>query len=99
VSAPDLTRFVALVNARSDIQERLRQCLYPEDIIELALEFGYIINYMDLRLGVGDPENACNHWPWSSEDSQARRLFFLQEPKAPSSKIYIFPSQPRADTD
>lgn len=79
MSFSELHGFVSHVRRVEALQLKLRQCVDPWEIIELAHAEGYFLSFNDLRFDSEELEGACEHWPWSGFDSQARRRFFLDD--------------------
>ncbi|QNI65433.1 putative nif11-like leader peptide domain protein [Synechococcus sp. A15-44] len=69
-----LRSWVAACNSRSDLQQAIRRCTSPQEIIDLAAGDGYGISLKALRSC--SRELTAPYWPWSEKGHVWRRAFF-----------------------
>lgn len=68
---PDLLAFVQLCDGNEALEERVRRCQHPGELLELISNQGLSVSIKELMAYSGDLNTA--YWPWLTAIGSSRR--------------------------
>ena len=72
-----LAAFCKTLDERKDLQEKVKACETPQEIIDIAASIGLEVSYEVLRIWSRDL--SANYFPWAAKGHEWRRNFFMQK--------------------